>query len=68
MVDYLKLMGYVNANPLPQEDRYALTPYFEEMPVWPAPGSVRQVDGIYLVRLSADPDPDLAHTAPPDSE
>lgn len=63
MVTYMKVMGYENISVLDTHGRIAMTPFFNEMPVWPAAGSVRKVDGCYLVRLSKDPDPTHAKFA-----
>lgn len=57
MVIYMKVMGYENISVLDTHKRIAMTPIFNEMPVWPAAGSVQKIDGSYLVRLSKEPDP-----------
>ena len=57
MIKYMQLVGFRNVFPLQPVDRIALTPKFKDMPVWPAPGSVRLDNGIYLIKLSEKPDP-----------
>ncbi|RZO08825.1 hypothetical protein EKG40_11120 [Pseudomonas moorei] len=57
MINYMKVMGYENISVLGSAERIAMTPFFNEMPVWPAAGSVRKIDDCYLVRLSNEPDP-----------
>lgn len=57
MLGYMKLMGYPNLRPLVEDDQRAMTPFFADMPVWPAAGCVRKVGSRYLVRLSREPDP-----------
>jgi len=57
IVYYMRLMGYSNIERLPDEQRLALTPEFEKMPVWPATGCVKKVgSNIYLIKLSNLPD------------
>ncbi|MDT3313315.1 glucosyltransferase domain-containing protein [Pseudomonas sp. rhizo66] len=57
MIKYMQLVGFRNVFPLQPSDRIALTPKFKNMPVWPAPGSVRLDNGVYLIKLSEKPDP-----------
>lgn len=57
MTSFMKVMGYENIIMPSVDERIALTPIFTQMPVWPAAGSVKKVGGVYLVRLSKDPDP-----------
>lgn len=61
MVTYMKVMGYENIYIPNNDERIAMTPFFNEMPVWPAAGSVRKVGDCYLVRLSKEPDPTHAN-------
>ncbi|HET6618614.1 MAG TPA: glucosyltransferase domain-containing protein [Dongiaceae bacterium] len=56
---FMKILGYSNIATVDNATRSALLPVFQEMPVWPAEGSVRVVDGVILVRLG--PEPGLAH-------
>jgi hypothetical protein len=64
MMAYMKVLGYQNIKALPDEERVALTPLFQDMPVWPAAGSVRKVGQRYLIKLSRDPDPVHARRNP----
>ncbi len=57
MLKYMQLIGFDNVFALHPTIRIPLTPKFKDMPVWPAPGSVRFEDGIYLIKLSEKPDP-----------
>lgn len=57
MVLFMNLMGYTNIVAATPEQRSALTPYFESMPAWPAPGCVQKINGIYLIKLGEYPDP-----------
>jgi hypothetical protein len=57
MINFMKLMGYSNIQAVEREQRLLLTPVFEPMPAWPAPGCVQKIDGIYLIKLSDLPDP-----------
>lgn len=57
MVAYMRLIGFSNVASLGSSVRTSLTPHFDSMPVWPAQGSVRYKDGIYLIKLSETPDP-----------
>lgn len=57
MLRYMQLIGFNNVFALHPRVRVPLTPKFKDMPVWPAPGSVRFEDGIYLIKLSEKPDP-----------
>jgi hypothetical protein len=56
MVHYMQLLGYENLNALPDERRLPLTPYYDDMPVWPAPGSVQKVGDVYMIKLGEEPD------------
>lgn len=57
MIKYMQLIGFSNFFVLHPTIRTELTPKFKDMPVWPAPGSVRLDDGVYLIKLSEKPDP-----------
>lgn len=57
MVNYMRLLGYLNIRQLPDENRAALSPEFAKMPAWPAEGCVQKVGNAYLVKLSDSPDP-----------
>lgn len=57
MLKYMQLIGFSNVFALHPTIRIELTPKFKDMPVWPAPGSVRLEDGVYLIKLSEKPDP-----------
>ena len=56
ITQYMKVMGYHNIVLPSDVERKALSIVFEQMPVWPAAGSVKKVGDIYLIRLSKDPD------------
>jgi len=55
IVDFMKIIGYSNFVQVDPMTREALLPIMEEMPIWPAAGSVRVVDGSILVRLGQKP-------------
>lgn len=57
MINFMKLMGYSNIRAVEREQRLLLTPLFEDMPAWPAPGCVQKINGVYLIKLSDLPDP-----------
>jgi hypothetical protein len=57
MLKYMQLLGFSNVFALHPTIRIGLTPKFKDMPVWPAPGSVRLDNGVYLIKLSEKPDP-----------
>jgi hypothetical protein len=57
MLTYMRVLGLGNVYALQREKSISLTPEFDDMPIWPAEGSVRYKDGVYLVRLSDEPDP-----------
>jgi len=56
---FMKILGYSNITTVDSATRTAMLPIFQQMPVWPADGSVRVVDGVILVRLG--PEPGLVH-------
>ncbi|WP_119302414.1 glucosyltransferase domain-containing protein [Dongia deserti] len=51
----LKILGYSNIVALDEKRRRALLPVIQQMPIWPANGSVRVVDDVVLVRLGQQP-------------
>jgi hypothetical protein len=55
IVDFMKILGYSNFVQADPTVRKALLPVMQEMPVWPAAGSVRIADGVILVRLGERP-------------
>lgn len=57
MLTYMRVIGLGNVYALQHEKSIDLTPEFDGMPIWPAEGSVRYKDGMYLIRLSDEPDP-----------
>lgn len=57
MIRYMQLIGLNNLYPLHPTLRVQLTPKFKDMPLWPAAGSVRLEDGVFLIKLSDKPDP-----------
>jgi hypothetical protein len=52
---FMKTLGFSNFEEIDQAARKAFLPTFREMPVWPAAGSVRVVEGTILVRLGREP-------------
>lgn len=53
-VDYfMKLQGLAGFVPVPLAQRPDLLPTAQAMPSWPAPGSVKAVNGVVVVKLSA---------------
>lgn len=48
---FMKLIGYLNLQLLPTKERLKLIPLYEQMPIWPAPGSVKVVNEVTLVKL-----------------
>lgn len=58
MISYMKMIGYQNLEALSDvSQRKFNNKYFENMPVWPAKGSVSIVNNVVLVKLSSDADP-----------
>jgi hypothetical protein len=57
MLEYMRLIGFTNVSTLGIAFRIPLTPHFDTMSIWPAEGSVRYKDGVYLIKLSETPDP-----------
>lgn len=59
---YMTLQGVGGLEPVPLGSRPDLAPAAEAMPIWPAPGSVRSVDGVVIVKLGAPTPQQLAAT------
>ena len=57
MVTYMRVMGYQNIDMVEDSKRREMTPLFQNMPIWPAAGSVAKVGERYLVKLSQESDP-----------
>ena len=55
IVQFMAVLGYSNFERIDRATRASLLPAFGEMPIWPAAGSVRVVDGTVLVRLGERP-------------
>ena len=55
VVWYMRLIGYDHLRDISEKERIKLTPILEKMPVWPAPGCVRVVGDVTLVRLGRKP-------------
>jgi hypothetical protein len=51
MIHFMKIIGFNNLSFMSKEDRTRLIPHYDGMPIWPAAGSVKVVDGITLVKL-----------------
>ncbi len=62
MVSFMRLLGYTNIRVLDADRRLQMTQVFEAMPTWPAAGSVRKVDGVFLIKLGDRPGPGHART------
>jgi hypothetical protein len=54
---YMNLVGYDRLRIFPEEPPGAFDHEYAQMPVWPAPGSVRRYGNVYLVKLSGPPVP-----------
>jgi uncharacterized protein (UPF0333 family) len=67
MMEYMRLIGFTNVSAIGNATRIPLTPRFDTMSVWPAEGSVRYDNGIYLIKLSNTPDPTHAQYQADDS-
>lgn len=52
-VRFLSILGYDGLQPLPNERRYEFIPFADEMPAWPAVGSVQVVDDVVLVKFGS---------------
>lgn len=57
MMKYMHVLGYKNLTMPTDEERKAMTSYFQNMPVWPALGAVQKVNDIYLVKIGKIADP-----------
>lgn len=57
MVSYMRALGINQLIPLNENERIKMTPFFLEMPVWPISGSVKEVNGVVLVKIGNNPDP-----------
>jgi hypothetical protein len=57
MITFLQVQGYPNVRMASPAQRAEWVGIFEQMPVWPAEGSVRRVGSAYLVRLGKAADP-----------
>lgn len=55
IVQFMNIVGYSNLTIVDMATRKSLLPAAKAMPIWPAAGSVRVVDGIVLVRLGRQP-------------
>ncbi len=55
IVAYLHLLGYPRFEVAGQPQRRQNDAVFREMPSWPAPGSVRNFNGVILVKLGPNP-------------
>ena len=55
IIDFMRILGYSNFVAADDAARARVLPILESMPIWPAAGSVRVVDGIILVRLGKRP-------------
>jgi len=55
IVQFMAILGYSNFERVDQGTRAAVLPALEKMPIWPAAGSVRVLDGTILVRLGEQP-------------
>lgn len=51
MLPYMRLHGYANLVLATPAQRKENLPHFQDMPSWPAVGSVRVVDGVTLIKL-----------------
>ena len=55
IVQFMTILGYSNFTRIDQAMRESVLPTLQEMPIWPAAGSVRVVDGIILIHLGERP-------------
>jgi hypothetical protein len=55
ILQFMAILGYSNFERIDRATRASLLPALEEMPIWPASGSVRVLDGTILVRLGERP-------------
>lgn len=49
---YMRLLGFADVRPYDEGASGRFDADYAQMPVWPAPGSVRRIDDVYLVKLS----------------
>jgi hypothetical protein len=56
IVAYFRVLGFDTVREAPPAERAAFTKQFEQMPVWPQEGSLRRIDGFYLLKLGKMPD------------
>ncbi len=52
MVAYMRMQGYENVREYREQFAGQFDEAYARMPAWPLPGSVKQVDGVFLVKLS----------------
>jgi hypothetical protein len=55
IVQFMTILGYSNFTRIDKATRESVLPTLQEMPIWPAAGSVRVVDGIILIHLGDRP-------------
>jgi Glucosyl transferase GtrII len=51
VIALLRLLGLADFRLMPQQEEPRLDPYFAEMPCWPAPGAVKLVGNVVLLKL-----------------
>jgi len=56
MLSYMKLIGYPNLQPVRATQMKENIEEFKKMNVWPSTGSVKYINGMYLIKLSVNPD------------
>jgi hypothetical protein len=52
MLGYMKMLGISGYRKVDSQTLSKLRPAFEQMQAWPAPTSMRVVDGVLLLKLS----------------
>jgi len=57
IVAYMNIIGYGRLRVLPEEPPGAFDQAYAQMPVWPAPGSIKRLGNGYLVKLAEPPAP-----------
>jgi hypothetical protein len=55
IVQFMTILGYSNFTRIDKATRESVLPALRQMPIWPAAGSVRVVDGIILIHLGERP-------------
>ena len=55
IIEFMNILGYSNLARIDEAMRTPLLPVAEKMPIWPAAGSVRVVDGVIVIRLGQRP-------------